>query len=319
LLSIQMLLQARGRMSARALARELEVSVRTLYRDVDGLAAAGVPIYAERGRAGGFQLLDGWKTTLTGLTADEAQAVFLAGLTGPANELGLGASVEAAKLKLLAAMPREWRGDAERISSRLHLDPQDWYRDAEPVPYLARIAAAVWQPRQLAIEYDSWKGVVKRVASPLGLVLKSGAWYLVASVDDAPRTFKVANVRTLRELDAPARRPRGFDLRRYWHESVRRFEQQLLQGEATVLASAAGLAELRREGGAVARAAAAAGSPRGRARVRLVIPIESIGHATQQLLRLAPAVEVLSPAALRRAIKARLREACRCYAVAVGK
>src|SRR6266436_2391202 len=189
-----MLLETRGRMNARALAGALEVSVRTLYRDVDQLTAAGVPIFAERGRSGGFQLLEGWKTTLTGLTASEAQAVFLTGLAGPAAQLGLGAQVETAKLKLLTALPAPWREDAQRISSRLHLDPVDWYREPEPLPHLATVAAAVWHERQLTIRYESWKATARRTVSPLGLVLKAGAWYLVAAVDDKPRTYRISNI-----------------------------------------------------------------------------------------------------------------------------
>ena len=143
LLSLQMLLETRGRMSAQALAEALEVSVRTLYRDVDQLSAAGVPIYAERGRNGGFALLPGWKTTLTGLTPSEAQAVFLSGLPGPAQDLGLGGDVAGARLKLLAALPAAWRDDAQRVSARLHLDPVDWYRESDPTPHLPTVAVAV--------------------------------------------------------------------------------------------------------------------------------------------------------------------------------
>src|SRR5215468_273214 len=121
LLSLLILLQMRGRMSAEALAAEFEVSVRTIYRDVDQLSAAGVPVYAERGRDGGFALLDGWRTRLTGLTPSEAQSLFLAGLPGPASELGLGEVMRAAQLKLLAALPADWQADARRMSSRFHL------------------------------------------------------------------------------------------------------------------------------------------------------------------------------------------------------
>ncbi len=315
LLSIQMLLQSRGRMSAPALAAALEVSVRTLYRDVDQLSAAGVPIYAERGRAGGFELMEGWKTTLSGLTASESQAVFLSGLPGPAAQLGLGAQVQTARLKLLSALPAAWRDDAQRISSRLHLDPVDWYRDSEPVPQLATVAEAVWSERQLAMRYESWKATTTRIVSPLGLVLKAGTWYLVASIADEPRTFRVSHVREAKPLPERVRRPKRFDLAAHWRESIRRFERELYQGEATVLATAAGLKQLCHVSSAVARTVAAAtASERQDGRTRLRVPIESIDQATGQFLRLAPDVEVIAPPALRASIVKRVRRIARMYA-----
>ena len=316
-----MLLQARGAMSARALADALEVSVRTLYRDVDQLTAAGVPIYAERGRCGGFRLLEGWKTTLTGLTPSEAQAVFLCGLAEPAEQLGLGTQVEAAKLKLLAALPAPWRHDAQRISSRFHLDPVDWYRETEPVPHLAAVAAAVWSERQLTIRYESWKATARRTVNPFGLVLKAGAWYLVAAPDDQPRTYRISNILEVQVLEAHARRPRRFELSRYWAESIRRFERELYKGHAVVLATPAGLKGLSYLSSAVARAVAGAralsandGGRKGE-RVKVSIPIESIEHATAQLLRLAPEVEAVEPPALRQSLIARLERTCRLYGV----
>lgn len=314
LLTIQMLLQTRGRMSAAALAAALEVSVRTLYRDVDQLSAAGVPVVAERGRHGGFRLLEGWQTTLTGLTPAESQAVFLAGLAGPAAQLGLGEAVDSAQLKLLAALPAPWRDDARRIAQRLHLDPLDWYRESEPAPLLAAVASAVWNEQRLALRYSSWKAEVEREVDPLGLVLKAGTWYLVAAVDGAPRTFRVDQVRSLRALDGRARRPRGFDLAQHWSASMRRFERELYAGEATLRASAAGLQLLRQQGAVFARAVAAVQPPRSAgARVRLVVPVEAIGPTTALMLRLAPEVEVLQPAALRRAVVDRLRRALALY------
>src|SRR5260221_13309365 len=148
-----MLLQAKGRLSAAALAAELEVSLRTVYRDVDELSAAGVPIYAERGRTGGFQLLDGWRTRLTGLTAPEAQALFLAGLPGPAAELGLGDVMAAAQLKLLTALPAGWQDDARRVSSRFHLDPVGWFQSSGATGHLPAGAQAVWLERPLKIRH----------------------------------------------------------------------------------------------------------------------------------------------------------------------
>jgi predicted DNA-binding transcriptional regulator YafY len=314
LLSIQMLLQTRGRLSASVLAGMLEVSVRTLYRDVDQLAAAGVPIIADRGRDGGFRLLAGWKTTLTGLTPAESQAVFLSGLAGPARELGLGEPLSAARLKLLTALPENWRGEAQRISSRFHLDPVDWYREAAPAPWLATVADAVWSGRLLQMHYESWQATVRRTVLPLGLVLKGGVWYFVAEAAASLRTYRVSNVQSACLLEAAARRPRAFDLAAYWELSVRRFEGELYQGQASVLADTEGLRQLRNLGSAVARALA--GAPRSRradGRVRVSIPVETAEHAVGQLLALAPHVEVVRPAALRRAIGARLRQAAALY------
>jgi predicted DNA-binding transcriptional regulator YafY len=315
LLTIQMLLQTRGRMSAPALAAALEVSLRTLYRDVDQLSAAGVPIYAERGRSGGYQLQEGWKTSLTGLTPSESQAVFLTGLGGPAAQLGLGPQVETAKLKLLAALPAGWRDDAQRISSKLHLDPVDWYRESEPVPQLQPVADAVWREQRLSIRYESWKASATRRIDPLGLVIKAGTWYLVAGIGEQARTFRVSNIGEAQLLDEPVRRPKRFDLAAYWAESIRRFERELYQGEATVLATPAGLKGLSHLGQALAKAVAAV-APRTRrrdGRTRLRIPIETIEHATGQLLRLAPEVEVIEPAALRAAIAQRVRQVAALY------
>ena len=190
LLSIMMMLQTRGRMSAEALADELEVSVRTIYRDIDQLSAAGVPVYADIGRNGGFALLDGWRTRLTGLTAPEAQALFLSGLPGPAAELGLGDEVAQAELKLLAALPADWQAEARRMSSRFHLDPAGWFQPGHQSEHLKLVADAVWSERRLAIRYESWKRISDRVIEPLGVVLKGGIWYVVARADEKLRTFR---------------------------------------------------------------------------------------------------------------------------------
>ncbi|RQO82708.1 YafY family protein [Acidovorax sp. FJL06] len=327
LLSLQMLLETRGRMSAQALADALEISVRTLYRDVDQLSAAGVPIYAERGRHGGFALLPGWKTTLTGLTPSEAQAVFLSGLPGPAQDLGLGSDVEGARLKLLAALPAGWRDDAQRVSARLHLDPVDWYRESPPTPHLVTVAAAVWNGHQIRMHYESWADTVERTVSPLGLVLKAGVWYLVAqpaaAVDGSekigPRTYRVSGIRAATVLSStPVRRPARFDLPAYWAASIRRFESEIYTGEAQVLATPTGLKGLRALSSAVARAVAAAPpSRRQDGRVAVSMPIESVEHACGQLMRLSPEVEVLRPAALRRALVARVRATAQLYGAVV--
>ena len=153
LVSLLLLLQTRGQLTAAQIGRELEVSVRTVHRDVEALSESGVPIYAERGPHGGIRLVDGYRTRLTGLTADEAEALFLSGLPGPAAELGLGTVVTAARLRVLAALPAELRGRATRLVERFHLDAAGWFQSGEPVPHLGALSEAVWGERRVEIDY----------------------------------------------------------------------------------------------------------------------------------------------------------------------
>jgi predicted DNA-binding transcriptional regulator YafY len=311
LLSILMLLQARGRLSAQALAEELEVSVRTIYRDVDQLSASGVPVWADRGRLGGFQLQPGWRTQLTGLTPAEAQAVFMAGLPGPASQMGLGDALGSAQLKLLAALPPGWQDDAQRVSSRFHLDPVDWYRDPSPVDHLPAVANAVWTEQRLKIRYESWQGEVEREIDPLGLVLKAGTWYVVARASGKVRTYRLSSILELRRSGESFRRPRDFGLEHYWRESTRRFEAELYRDTALLRASTRGLKRLRNLSAAVAAAIdRAKARPDAQGWSRVTIPIESIEHAAGQLLALGPEVEALAPPALRE----RLADLAQCTA-----
>ena len=301
LLSILMLLQSRGRLNAQTLADELEVSVRTVYRDVDELSASGVPVWADRGRLGGFQLQPGWRTRVDGLTAPEAQAMFLGGLPGPAAELGLGEAMASAQLKLLAALPDGWREDARRVSTRFHVDPIDWYRGPAATDHLPAIAQAVWGERRLAVRYESWNGVSQRRLDPLGLALKAGVWYVVAaSGSQAPRTYRLSNILELAVIDERFVRPEAFDLAAYWAASTRRFEAGLYRDQAVLRVTARGMKQLRALGQAIADAAdqsARADAVSGWQRV--TVPIESVEHAVGQLLRLGPDAQVLKPVALR--------------------
>ena len=172
LVNLLLILQTRGGLTAAELARELEVSVRTIHRDVEALSAAGVPIYADRGPYGGIRLVDGYRTRLTGMTPDEAEALFMSGMPGPAAELGLGTVVTAARLKVLAALPTELRSRASRLVERFHLDAAGWFQTNQPVPHLATVAESVWEGRQARIEYERGDGAVTRVLGPLGLVLE---------------------------------------------------------------------------------------------------------------------------------------------------
>ena len=315
LLSLLMLLQSRGRVSATALAEALEVSVRTIHRDVDELSAAGVPIWADRGRLGGFQLQPGWRTRVDGLTAPEAQAMFLGGLPGPAAELGLGEAMASAQLKLLAALPDGWREDARRVSARFHLDPIDWYRGPSATDHLPAIAQAVWSERRVAMRYESWKGEVSRRVDPLGLVLKAGIWYLAAQVGNGVRTYRLSNILALQPTDEAFERPPAFDLADWWQASTKRFEKELAVDTAQLRVTAEGLKALRDLGASVARAAeASAGEPDEAGWRRVTIPIESIAHAAAQVLRLGAEAQVLKPAALRRALVERVSAVAALYA-----
>ena len=230
LISLLLLLQTRGGMTAQELADELEVSVRTVYRDVESLQIAGVPVYSDRGSLGGYRLVDGYRTRLTGLTGDEADALFLAGIPGPAAELGLGSVVAAAELKVLAALPPEISSRVASLRERFHLDAPTWFHGQESVPYLAAVAAAVWDDRRLQIRYMRWKGETTRTVNPLGLILKSGMWYLVAESGGQVRIYRVSRILSLVELEENFVRDPSFDLARFWAEGATGFRTDDLSG-----------------------------------------------------------------------------------------
>ncbi|MFD9320973.1 helix-turn-helix transcriptional regulator [Streptomyces sp. NPDC060053] len=308
LVSILLLLQTRGRMTAAQLAEELEVSVRTVYRDVEALGAAGVPLYGDAGHAGGYRLLDGYRTRLTGLTADEAEALFLAGVPGPAAQLGLGPVLAAAQLKVRAALPPELRVHADRISGRFHLDAPGWYTDAgaDEVPYLSAVADAVWNNRILYVVYRRWREPtdVERRLEPYGLVLKAGRWYVVAG--PGPRTFRVDQILELAPSDEVFTRPDDFDLTAHWTAYQRGFHERLYKDRAEAVVRLAPGATLAR---AVRRDEPAGADGWTVARV----PIESVEHAHADFLRLGADIEVLQPPELRERIARTVTELAALY------
>lgn len=302
LLAILMLLQARGRMTAATLARAMEVSQRTILRDIDQLSAAGVPLWGERGHQGGFQLREGWSTQLTGMTEPEAQALLLAGLPGPATELGLGAAAASARLKMVASLPAAWRDQADRVGERLHIDPVDWYRTRDEPKFLREVADAVWRGRRLAIDYESWRGASRHELEPLGLVLKAGAWYVLARKvgQEGWRTYRVASIQSATGGGLQFKRPRGFDLALAWRESARRFEAELKKVEARVRVSPRGMGWLSNARIQAVAIPGPAGSPAVRSDWQEVsIFVESIEHGARQMLGYGAEIEVLAPEELR--------------------
>jgi predicted DNA-binding transcriptional regulator YafY len=316
LLSLLLLLQARGRMTAQQLADELGVSVRTVYRDVEALGAAGVPLYGDAGHDGGYQLLGGYRTRLTGLTAAEAEALSLSGLPGPAAELGLGAVLAAATLKLRAALPAPLRQNADRLAERFYLDAPGWYHRPEDVPHLPIVASAVWDHQVIEVTYRRWKepAEVTRRLEPHGLVLKAGTWYVVARRDGAMRTYRVDQIVSATPSDSTFTAEPGFDLAGYWHSYLAEFHRQLHTGHAVVRLSVPGVRRMRHLLSATAvTAVETTGTADADGWVRARVPIESADHALADFLRLGADLEILEPAELRDQAAATIRAMAAIY------
>jgi predicted DNA-binding transcriptional regulator YafY len=246
LLSILLLLQAHQRMTARDLAQRLEVSERTILRDMSALGSAGIPVRAERGAGGGWMLLDSYRTTLTGLKETEIQALFLTRPQRLLADLGLDKAAEVGLLKLLAALPSASRRGAQDVGQRIHVDVGGWRRAEEATPHLPILQEAVWQERRLRMVYQRGdESVVERVVDPLGLVAKGSVWYLVAGVEGEPRSYRVSRVREAILLEEPCVRPDGFDLVGYWERSTKEFTAALPRYLATLRVEAGLLWRLR--------------------------------------------------------------------------
>jgi predicted DNA-binding transcriptional regulator YafY len=227
LLSILLLLQTRGRVPASELARRLEVSVRTIYRDVEALSSVGVPIYAERGRNGGIALLAGYRTDVTGLTRDEAQALFVLAASGPHADLGLGEALGSALHKVMAALPEPHRPVAAVTSQRITIDPARWMRTPDQVDHLDVVRSAVFTDRRLRLGYRHSGRPEPRnyTVDPYGLAHKGGVWYLVADHRRRPRLFRVSRVVTAALMDAPVRRRPGVEFADLWELLRQRVER----------------------------------------------------------------------------------------------
>ena len=225
LLSLLLILQARGSAVAPEVARELEVSVRTVYRDVEALSAAGVPVWTEQGRGGGIRLMPGYRTDMTGLTAAESRAlVAMSGRAVP-DDLGMGSALASAVHKLVAAVPPSHRSAAEAARARVLVDHAGWYRRTPSAPALEVVQEAVWAQRRLLLDYRHGDGTEESVTvDPYGLVAKTGVWYLVGE-DHHERMWRVDRVNTAVALDEPATEPDGLDLAAVWERLRQRIER----------------------------------------------------------------------------------------------
>jgi predicted DNA-binding transcriptional regulator YafY len=297
-------LQVRGQCAARELADRFEVSERTIQRDVEALIAQGVPIRSVRGPAGGYRLEGGYRTRLTGLAPDEAEALAFLGLTGPAAQLGLSAMLDTARTKVWAALTGEARNRAEHTAQRFHLDPVRFYGTAEPTPQLSCLADAVWRDRRVMVRYNRAGEVVQRRLDPLGLVLAAGDWYLVAWRDGEQRTYRVSRFVEVQELAEQAHRPPDFELADAWETSRRDMETRHTLVDVTVRIEASALPRLRRVVAVTGQHlvdVTAAGL------VQLTVPFEGEHWACMSLLGMGAAVEVLAPPSLRARMAAETR------------
>lgn len=235
LLSIMLLLQVHQRITSRELARRLEVSERTIHRDMDALSGAGIPVYAERGSGGGWALIEEYRTNLTGLSPTEIQALFLTRPSRLLADLGLDKASDAALIKLRAALPAMYRDTAEYARQRIYVDPTGWSQAEDSILFLRVIQQAVWQARKLRFTYQRGDcDAVERLVDPLGLVAKGSVWYLVAAIDGDIRSYRVARVRDAEVLDEPCARPQDFDLAAHWEQSTAKFKAHLPRYQATV-------------------------------------------------------------------------------------
>lgn len=297
LISILLLLQIHHRMTARELARRLEVSERTIHRDMEALGMAGVPIAAERGQRGGWMLMEGYETRLTGLNEAEIQALFLTRPTRLLADLSLDKASDAALIKLSAALPPVFRHDADYARQRIHVDVTGWNPREEKAPSLHTLQEAIWHERKLSFIYGQDECRNDRIVDPLGLVAKGSVWYLVAAVDGVVRSYRVSRIEDAQVLEKPAVRPRGFDLAAFWEESSAKFKTRLPKYSATLRVSPAAIHRLP-YGGRFARVEHVGESGEdGWAKVLMRFQFEE--EACEYALSFGTQVEVIEPLELR--------------------
>jgi predicted DNA-binding transcriptional regulator YafY len=294
LVSILLLLQTKGRLTARELATRLEVSERTILRDMDALSSAGVPVVADRGASGGLRLLEGYETKLTGLTAPEIRSLFFARPPKLMADLGLGEAAEAAWIKLQAALPSEARRQAEFVRARILIDPRGWRDASESVSSLPVLLDALWRERELSFVYESALAEAgERRVDPLGLVARGSAWYLIARRNGELRTYRVSRMREAAVAEAPSRRPPDFDLASYWEKSATEFRANLPRYFATFLVAPSVMRWARYRGWRLDEETVQGN----RVRIRLRFDVEEEG--LQFALSFGADVEVIEPVELR--------------------
>ena len=313
LLSIVLLLQAHQLMTSRDLAARLEVSERTIHRDMEALSGAGIPVVAARGSGGGWSLLGEYRTTLTGLTEAEIQSLFVTKPTKLLADLHLEKAADGAQLKLLASLPSAFRQGAERARQRIHIDVSGWSKREEAVPFLPILQEALWLERKLNIKYERGENCepVERVLSPLGLVAKGSVWYLVASVDGSVRNYRVSRISHAEILDEPASIPSDFNLADYWEQSATTFKSSVPNYLATFWVSPSVLLRLNFAGRFARVNETEETDVRGWKKVHVGFDVEEM--ACEYAVSFGPNVEVIEPPALREKVVAMTKATLKFY------
>ncbi|MFK7801215.1 MAG: helix-turn-helix transcriptional regulator [Anaerolineae bacterium] len=230
LLSLTMLLQKNIQMTAEALAEELEVSQRTIYRDVDALSAAGIPVYAIGGPGGGYALLDSYRTTLTGLRESEVRTLFMLTLPGPLVDLGVSQELKGTILKLTQSLSQSHLEQAEVVRQRLHLDSARWFQTTTRSPHLRVVQQAIWNDQQIDLIYRRANGKTsQRIVNPYGLVAKAGLWYLIAESERGFIVYRISRIESVGAQETYFVRSDAFDLIQYWEGWVTDYETSLPQ------------------------------------------------------------------------------------------
>jgi predicted DNA-binding transcriptional regulator YafY len=304
LLSLLMLLQTRGSMTAQEIARELEVSERTVYRDMTALSAAGVPVYAERGPGGGCSLLEDYRTNLTGLTADEVRALFMLSIPAPLDQLGVGQELRAALLKLSAALPASRRADEQSSRQRIYLDASGWFQSEESVPHLKTLQAALWQDRKLDLTYRSdFETEIDMLISPYGLVAKATVWYLVGGREDHIRVLRVSRITEAKISPEIFERPPEFDLATFWKTWREDFEESRSRYNVSARIAPELIPALPQYfGDAATSILSNAAQADANGWVKVTLPFESFFAARTRILGFGNTIEVVEPLAMRRSV-----------------
>ncbi len=313
LLKLLMSLQTHDKVTARELAQTCETSVRTVYRDIDALSEMGVPVYSEQGVQGGYRLLNGYRTRLNGLSAQEAETLFLAGLSGPAQKMGLQSTLADAQLKLMTALPESMRQEAGRLQSRFLLDAPNWFSDDEKAEHLPQLMTAVLEQRLVSMSYQSWKGVRQRETQPLGVVLKGGQWYLVAQVEADIRTYRVSRIESLELKSEAFERPTDFTLTEFWQASLRRMEalQFPVMAEVRLTGTGVKIMEFLCASYVIDHTTIEPADETGWHRARM--PVGNPPHGCAELLRFGAEMEVIGPADLRLSMEALVSQLAQRY------